>query len=54
MKKKVLFLGVMCAVSSLFFSCAQEALPQPEIQDIEAVGDDDDDDDLPVTNPNKN
>lgn len=54
MKKRVLFLGVMCAVSSLFYSCAEESIPQPDIVDLEAIGDDDDDDDIPPVNPNKN
>ena len=53
MRKRVLFLGVMCVLSALFYSCTEEALPQPELIDLEATVDDDDDDDLPVTNPNK-
>lgn len=53
--KKTFLITLLLAVGSITFtSCTEQPLPEPEIVDIEATGDDPDGDDFPPEAPGKN
>lgn len=51
MKKTFLFILMVTIGSIALTSCSEEPLPEPEVIDVQATGDDDDDDGFPPSGP---
>ena len=52
MKKTFLFAALLTVSGMLFTSCSEEALPEPELIDMQATGDDKESIELPPPPPN--